>query len=205
MGKLIIINNGNNINLDNITATSNDILYGKISIDNNGNKIIGTIQSQSGSTVTPGTSNKTVISSGKYTTGNIIVQGDADLIAANIRQGVNLFGVAGTCRQFKTWTGTGNAPSSTRTKFPDVGGHTFYNYVLTVAPGFTPIVFVAFYRWQPDSVTYPSWNALGNSCFVLISGENNGEILYSNLTVTAAKLTIPVPRAGDYTVHVLGY
>ena len=205
MGKLIIPNIGNNINLDNITATSNDILQGKIGIDNKGNIITGNIPIQGGSTITPKTINQTVVSSGKYINGNIIVQGDADLIASNIRQGVNLFGVSGTCRQFKTWTGTGNAPSSTRTKFPDVGGHTFYNYVLTVAPGFTPIVFIAYYRWQPDSVTHPSWNALGKSCFVLISGENNGEILYSNLTVTAAKLTIPVPRAGDYSVHVLGY
>ena len=204
MGKILMQGTGGGADLDLVTAKASDILQGKVIIGPDGEPLTGTIPILSARTITPGTGNQ-VINAGNYLGGNITVAGDGDLKAANIRQGVNLFGVAGTCRQFKTWTGAGNAPSSTRTKFPDEGGNTFYNYVLTVAPGFTPIVFVAYYRWQPDSITYPSWNALGKSCFVMISGENNGEILYSNLTVTAAKLTIPVPRAGDYTVHVLGY
>jgi hypothetical protein len=51
---------------------------------------------QAAQTITPGTSNKT-ITSGKYLTGTQTIVGDADLIPANIKKGVNIFGVNGTC------------------------------------------------------------------------------------------------------------
>ena len=53
---------------------------------------------QSGTTITPGTSQKTAVSSGRYTTGTVYVAGDSDLVASNIRQGVNIFGVTGTAQ-----------------------------------------------------------------------------------------------------------
>lgn len=46
-------------------------------------------------TITPGTTNKT-IASGTYLTGNQTIAGDADLVAGNIKSGVNIFGVTGT-------------------------------------------------------------------------------------------------------------
>ena len=54
------------------------------------------LTTQSGTTITPGTSQKTAVSSGRYTTGTVYVAGDADLVPGNIRQGVNIFGVTGT-------------------------------------------------------------------------------------------------------------
>lgn len=51
---------------------------------------------QAAQTITPGTSNKT-ITSGRYLTGNQTIVGDADLKAENIKKGVNIFGVNGTC------------------------------------------------------------------------------------------------------------
>lgn len=68
----------------------NKIAYSK------GTRFTGTMAEQGGSTVTPGTANKTAVASGRYVTGNIIVAGDADLKAANIKKGVNIFGVTGT-------------------------------------------------------------------------------------------------------------
>lgn len=58
----------------------------------------GTMQltTKAATTITPGTSNQTAVASGVYTTGNIVVAGDADLKAANIKKGVNIFGVTGT-------------------------------------------------------------------------------------------------------------
>lgn len=56
----------------------------------------GTMPQQGGSTTTPGTGNKTIVSANRFVTGNIIVAGDADLKAANIKKGVNIFGVTGT-------------------------------------------------------------------------------------------------------------
>lgn len=56
------------------------------------------LTTQSGTTITPGTSQKTAVSSGRYTTGTVYVAGDADLVPGNIRQGVNIFGVTGTAQ-----------------------------------------------------------------------------------------------------------
>lgn len=53
------------------------------------------LTTQSGTTITPGTSQKTAVSSGRYTTGNVYVAGDSDLKAENIKDGVTIFGVRG--------------------------------------------------------------------------------------------------------------
>lgn len=50
---------------------------------------------QGAQTITPGTANKT-IASGRYLTGTQTIAGDADLKSANIKKGVNIFGVAGS-------------------------------------------------------------------------------------------------------------
>ena len=46
--------------------------------------------------ITPGTSQKIAVPAGRYTTGAVTVQGSANLIPANIKSGVNIFGVTGT-------------------------------------------------------------------------------------------------------------
>lgn len=53
------------------------------------------LTAQSAKTVTPTTSNQTVVASGVYTTGAVTVKGDANLKAENIAQGVSIFGVLG--------------------------------------------------------------------------------------------------------------
>lgn len=47
-------------------------------------------------TVQPGVSNQTLTTSGKYMSSDVIVSGDANLVADNIKKGVSIFGVAGT-------------------------------------------------------------------------------------------------------------
>ena len=54
------------------------------------------LSTQSETTITPGTSQKTAVATGKYTTGTVYVAGDSDLKASNIKSGVNIFGVSGT-------------------------------------------------------------------------------------------------------------
>lgn len=54
------------------------------------------LTTQAGKTVTPGRTQRTAVASGRYTTGTVYVAGDSDLVAANIKKGVNIFGVAGT-------------------------------------------------------------------------------------------------------------
>lgn len=53
------------------------------------------LTTQSGTTVTPGTSQKTAVSSGRYTTGTVYVAGSSNLVAGNIRNGVTIFNVTG--------------------------------------------------------------------------------------------------------------
>ena len=53
------------------------------------------LATQAGATITPGTSAKTAVAAGRYTTGAVTVAGDANLVAANIKSGVSIFGVAG--------------------------------------------------------------------------------------------------------------
>lgn len=65
-------------------------------------KITGTIPSQAGKTITPGTAQQTAISSGTYASGNILVAGDANLKAQNIKSGVSIFGVNGALLPLKS-------------------------------------------------------------------------------------------------------
>jgi hypothetical protein len=51
---------------------------------------------QSAKTITPSAVSQIAVSSGYYTGGNVMVAGDANLIAANIKSGVSIFGVNGT-------------------------------------------------------------------------------------------------------------
>ena len=75
-------------------AVAGDILTGKTAYVN-GSKITGTITSKTAATYTPTTSDQT-IASGQYLSGAQTVKGDANLVAANIKSGVEVFGVTGS-------------------------------------------------------------------------------------------------------------
>ena len=53
------------------------------------------LTTQAAQTITPGTTDQT-IASGKYLTGTQTILGDANLVAANIADGVTIFGISGT-------------------------------------------------------------------------------------------------------------
>lgn len=76
------------------TATSGKILKDETAYIK-GQKVTGTIPSQQGSTVTPGTSVKTAIAAGTYAAGDIKVAGDSNLVSGNIKSGVSIFGISG--------------------------------------------------------------------------------------------------------------
>lgn len=65
------------------------------------------ITEQAAYNITPSTSNQTVYA-GKFYTGNVTIVADADFVAANIKSGVKIFGITGTCPNYaasqKTWT-----------------------------------------------------------------------------------------------------
>ena len=76
------------------TATAGDMLDGKTGYVG-GVKVTGNIQSKPAATYTPTTSDQT-IAAGQYLSGAQTVKGDANLVASNIRSGVQLFGVTGS-------------------------------------------------------------------------------------------------------------
>lgn len=94
------------------TATAADILSGKTAYGASG-KLTGTIKSVAGKTVTPGTTEKTAVAAKSYTTGAVKVAGDANLVPENIKDGVSIFGTAGTLKGqqtalFTAWSSTKN-------------------------------------------------------------------------------------------------
>ena len=54
------------------------------------------LTTQGEKTVTPTTTDQTAVASGRYTTGDVVVSGDANLVPENIAEGVSIFGVQGT-------------------------------------------------------------------------------------------------------------
>lgn len=74
-------------------ATASDLLSGKTAVSDAG-ELTGTIPSKGAATITPSTVNQT-IASGQYLSGTQTIQGDPNLLSANIRNGVNIFGVVG--------------------------------------------------------------------------------------------------------------
>lgn len=76
------------------TGTAADLLAPKTMYGADGKKT-GTIPSKGAQTYTPGTTDQT-IAAGQYLSGAQTIKGDANLIAANIKKDVEIFGVPGT-------------------------------------------------------------------------------------------------------------
>ena len=67
-----------------------------------------------GETITPGTTART-IQKHKYLMGDIVVEGDANLVSENIKKGVSIFGVAGTAEGGGSGGGSAGGESCTVT------------------------------------------------------------------------------------------
>lgn len=76
-------------------AQPSDVLSGKTFTNDSGEQT-GTMPNRGAYNITPGTRNVTIPAG--YHNGMGVVYGDPDLISANIKQGVNIFGVSGTLK-----------------------------------------------------------------------------------------------------------
>ncbi len=87
---------GGGVNLADATATAADVLLGKTSYAGADKNIkTGAIPIKAEATITPGTAAQT-IAAGQYLSGEQTIQGDANLLAENIKSGISIFGVAGS-------------------------------------------------------------------------------------------------------------
>ena len=75
------------------TVAAHQMLAGAVGYAK-GQKVTGSIPSRGAASLRPGTASQT-IAAGQYLSGDQTIEGDASLLAANIRQGVSIFGVAG--------------------------------------------------------------------------------------------------------------
>lgn len=73
--------------------------------------LTASVTTKAAATITPGTSNQT-IAAGTYLTGAQTIAGDADLVASNIINGVQIFGVTGNVVLQNYYTGTSTPSSS---------------------------------------------------------------------------------------------
>lgn len=99
-----------------------------------GTKKTKQLTTQAAKTVTPGKTAQTAVASGRWTTGAVTVSGDADLIPANIREGVNIFGVNGTLKEGITGIDFGTVTLSSTSTYITV------NHALGVIPSWVALI-----------------------------------------------------------------
>lgn len=106
------------------------------------------LTTQAGKTITPSRTQQTAVSSGRYTTGNIYVAGDTDLVASNIKSGVNIFGVAGTYEGPRFYMDTWSKEEGRDIENGSVAGLSFGNFgtssfYLNATLTYTPVLIIA--------------------------------------------------------------
>lgn len=82
------------VSAPDVNAIASKMLENTVACGPDG-KVTGTIKSQAAQTFTPGTEDQT-IASGVYLSGAQTIKGDMNLLAENIKEGIELFGVTGT-------------------------------------------------------------------------------------------------------------
>ena len=133
-------------------------------------------------TITPNTTAQTAVASGVYTTGVVTVQGDANLIPANIAEGVSIFGVAGTHAggsgggedsEILSVLMNGTITSYTNTSLSKVRSGLFLEckQLSTVSlPSCQAVEMYAFARCQNlKSINFPICTSVGTNAFELCS------------------------------------
>jgi hypothetical protein len=143
-------------------------------------------------TYTPTTSNQT-IAAGTYCSGIQTIKGDANLVAANIAEGVSIFGITGT---HSGGSGGGSVETCTVTIIPSGDSTVYYSYngqclsetfsntkILTVTKG---TIITIYMGWSPNS------SQTGNCEKLWYSMASAAYAIYGDCTLVGDKLAPPM-------------
>lgn len=127
-------------------AVAENVLSGKTFTASPGLKVNGTMMSKEAETITPGVDDQTIAAK-QYLAGAQTIKGDSNLVAANIKSGVSIFGVAGELVNSsgavsKSGTVTGNGGEQTF----DTGLSSILAFLITVttAPSATGLYYLVY-------------------------------------------------------------
>lgn len=133
---------------------------------------------QPAKTITPSTTSQIAVSSSYYTGGNIMVAGDANLIADNIKSGVSIFGVNGTLIEGGGSEGdinvedgliTRTISNCTNSRVSNIGSGTFescYRLISVNFPKCTTIDYRAFFGCSSlITASFPVCTTIGHNAF----------------------------------------
>lgn len=198
---------GAGVTSDELTAKASDVLQGKtyMGADTGDEAGTGSIPVYEGRTVTPGTANQ-IIAAGQYLGGNVTVAGSSNLTAANIKSGVNLFGVVGSCREYKDILKQANSAGNFSTKVrvgsssASLTSRTF-PFVKLTNVGFTPVKMYykqgsAYYTciaiYQTDMSGIEMMTANGDYYFFPAPSSDN-----PNIIITKDLIQVPIINYTD--------
>ena len=180
------------------TAIAGDVLTGKTFINSTGQTITGTMANNGTKTITPKASAQS-LGAGYYD--KITINGDADLVAANIVSGKNIFGVTGTATVSSLGGKSITTGTATGTIYMYTGSNT-YTYTLTFnnALTFTPSRFllyipknanssspdsISLHNLVVDSVFHKTKEAYGYTCGICITN-----VTKTDVTITVRMINV---------------
>jgi hypothetical protein len=155
-------------------ANANQVLSGATFTSSNGLKMGGTIPSKAAATITPSISNQT-IAAGTYLSGIQTIAGDADLVAGNIKKGINIFGVDGNYEGIEL-------------NFDVVGGTTQPSSAKENTIWIDTDVDITAYHFSSEPIsTNLDYSNLTNANDVISGRGDNGENFYGSLPIMWSK------------------
>lgn len=165
---------------------------------NGSGKVTNTTSTMNGQTITPKASQQTVSCSGKYMNGNIVIQGDADLVASNILYGKNIFGVAGNVRKYGTSAVQASTSGRGTFRMTDGSNQRSMYYVTRNNFGFTPQVFSATKVSSASDVTGYCTNYIVSGNYDFLPNTDTARWATNNIVA-------PVASSGSYWCMIGGY
>lgn len=123
---------------------------------------------QAAKTITPTTTSQIAVSSGYYTGGAVTVKGDSNLVAANIKSGVSIFGVNGTYEGSSSGGNTDiedgiitkTITNYTNDRVTTIGSYAFYRCTSLISVNFPAAIYISSNAFtQCFSLTYANFPA----------------------------------------------